>query len=64
MDVEAIYWVKSVRQKQIPYDITYMWNQRYDTSELIYKRVTDIENKLWLPKREEDGEGDKLEIWD
>ena len=56
--------MKSVRQKQIPYDITYMWNQRYDTSELIYKRVTDIENKLWLPKREEDGEGDKLEVGD
>ena len=56
--------MKPVRERQIPYDITYMWNQRYDTSELIYKRVTDIENKLWLPKREGDGEGDKLGVWD
>ena len=29
-------WSKSEREKQIPYGITYMWNLKYDTSELIY----------------------------
>ena len=24
------------REKQLPYDITYMWNLKYDTNELIY----------------------------
>ena len=41
-------WGKSERERQIPYDITYMWNLKYDTDELIYR--TDIENNLWLPK--------------
>ena len=31
----------SERQRQIPYDITYMWNLEYDTNELIYKTETD-----------------------
>ena len=31
---------KSQRERQIPYDITYMWNLKYDTNELIYKRET------------------------
>ena len=26
---------------QIPYDITYMWNLKKDTNELIYKTETD-----------------------
>ena len=34
-------WSKSDRQRQIPYDITYMWNLKYDTNELIYKTETD-----------------------
>ena len=32
---------QSERERQIPYDITYMWNLKYDTSELIYERKTD-----------------------
>ena len=28
---------KSERERQIPYDITYMWNLQYDTNELIYE---------------------------
>ena len=31
---------KSDRERQIPYDITYVWNLNYDTSEFIYKRET------------------------
>ena len=41
-------WSKSDREKQISYDIAYMWNlKENDTNELIYKtrRVTDVENR-------------------
>ena len=31
----------SERERQIPYDITYMWNLKYDTNELIYETETD-----------------------
>ena len=30
-----------VRQRQISHDTTYMWNLKYDTNDLIYKRETD-----------------------
>ena len=29
------------RERQIAYDITYMWNLKYDTNEHIYKTKTD-----------------------
>ena len=32
---------KSERERQIPYDITYMWNLIYDKNELIYKTEMD-----------------------
>ena len=50
MGLEIII-LTEVRERQIPYDITYMWNLKYDKNELIYKinRLTDIAN-LWLPK--------------
>ena len=32
--------MKSKRERQIPYDITYMWNLKYDTNELIYETET------------------------
>ena len=35
MDLEIIILIE--RERQIPYDITYMWNLKYDTNELIYK---------------------------
>ena len=34
-------WSKSERKRQIPYDITYMWNLKYDTKEHIYETGTD-----------------------
>ena len=39
------------------YHITYMWNLKYDTNELICKteRLTDIENKLMVTKGEAGG---------
>ena len=43
MDATRDYtkWSKSERGKQIPYDITYMWNLKYDTNEPIYETETD-----------------------
>ena len=34
-------WSKSERERQIPYDIIYMWNLKYDTNELLYETETD-----------------------
>ena len=34
-------WSKSEGERQIPYDITYMWNLKYDTNELTYETETD-----------------------
>ena len=52
--------MKSERERQIPYDITYMWNLKYDTNEIIYETETESQiyrTNLWLPKRRELGEG-------
>ena len=32
---------KSERERQIPYDITYMWNLKYDTNKLVYETERD-----------------------
>ena len=43
------YRVKWEKERQIPYDVTYMWNLKYDTNEIIYEpenRLTDIKSKL------------------
>ena len=47
---DHIKWNKS--ERQIPYDITYMWNLTYDTNEPIYETETDkdTENRLVLLK--------------
>ena len=34
-------WSKSEGERQIPYDITYVWNLKYGTNEAIYKIETD-----------------------
>ena len=43
MDLDIIIlsevWLE--RQRQIPYDITYMWNLKYDTNESIYQTEID-----------------------
>ena len=52
MDLEIIILSvnKSDRERQISYAVTYMWNLKNKTNELIYK------TNLWLPKGEA-GEG-------
>ena len=34
-------WSKSEKERQISYDITYMWILKNDTNELIYRIETD-----------------------
>ena len=34
-------WTKSEKEGQIPYDIIYLWNLKYDTNKLIYETETD-----------------------
>ena len=44
MDALRDYHTKrseSERERQMPYDITYMWNLKYDTKEHIYETETD-----------------------
>ena len=43
---------KSERERQMAYDITYMWNIKYDTDEHICKTKTDSQTQgadVWLP---------------
>ena len=53
MDIEIVT-LSEVRERQIPYDITYMCNLKYDTNEHIYKTETDsdIETKFMVTKGE------------
>ena len=34
-------WNKSERERQLSYDITYMWNLKCDTNELIHRTEID-----------------------
>jgi len=50
----------SQRERQIPYDITYMWNLKSGTNEHICKMGTDSQTKrtdLWLPSGGRDWDG-------
>ena len=58
-------WDKSKRERQIPYSITYMWNLKYDTYQLIYEIETESQMQrtdLWLP-REKGAGRDGLGVW-
>ena len=64
MDVPRDYhakWSKSDRERQILYDITYMWNLKKKKIQLNLlqnrNRLTDLENKLMAIKEERWGEG-------
>ena len=51
-------WSKSERERKTPYDITYMWNLKYDTNELIYKTEPDSQTyrtDLWLSRQRRAG---------
>ena len=66
-------WSKSDRERQISYDITYMWNlifKKWDKWTYLQNRnrLTDIENKLTVTKGEKEGGWgggrDKSGTWD
>ena len=40
-NLEVILLSKSDRERQILYDITYVWNGKNDTNKLIYKTETN-----------------------
>ena len=67
MDLEIIILseVKSDRERQISYDVTYTWNLK-NWNKWTYlqnrNRLTDIENKLTVTKGETGR--DKLQVWD
>ena len=65
MDPEIVItkWSKSDRERQTQYDITYMWNLKINTNELIYKQKQTHSHKkrLWLPEGREE-ERDKYRI--
>ena len=53
MDLEMVIVreVSQKREKQIPYDIAYMWNLKSDTNELIYETDSQTQKtNFWLPK--------------
>ena len=60
-------WSKPERERQIPYDTTYMQNlKRWHKWTYLWKRLTDMENKLIVTKADEGGKGrrDKSGDWD
>ena len=56
--------MKSVRNRQMPYAIPYMWNLKYDTNQHIYETETDsqTENRLRVARREVVGLGKNWEL--
>ena len=59
-------WSKPDRERQIAYDIAFMWNLKkwYKWTYLQNRnRHIDIENKLMVTKGERGGR-DNLEVWD
>ena len=50
---------KSERERQTPYDITYMWNLKYGTREPVYRTETDsdMENRLVVAMEGRSGMG-------
>ena len=63
MDLEIII-LSEVRQRQISYDITYMWNQKNDTNELIDKTETNSHRKPIYGSQRQKGGRAKLGVWD
>ena len=65
MELKILILSEVKRERQIPYDITYMWNPKYGTNEPIYR--TEINSwiwraNLWLPRRR-GREWDGLGVW-
>ena len=48
-------WSKSERERQIPYDITYMWTLNYKTNEHIYETETDSQESRLVVSKDRSG---------
>ena len=50
MDLEIIILSEVSQKRQIPYNITYMWNLKYNTNDLVYETETNsqTENRLMV----------------
>ena len=61
-------WIKSDRERQISYDITYMWDLKNKWYKWTYSdngnRLTDLENKLMVTRGEGQGGRDRLGFGD
>ena len=55
-------WSKSDRERQLPYDITYMWNLKYDMNLSTKQKQTHKENRLVVAKREDSWGGKDWEF--
>ena len=56
---------KSERERQIPYDITCMWNPKYDTDQHFNETKADSQMQridLWLPREGRGGATGSLEL--
>ena len=58
-------WRKSERERQLPYDNTYMWNLNDDTSELIYETDTESQTQRtdWWLSRGDAWRKNEVEGW-
>ena len=54
---------KSEREGLKPHDITYMWNLKYDTNELIYKTKQTHRKQTMVTKGEKGSSRDELGVW-
>ena len=65
MDLEIIILTK-ISQRQIPYDIIYMWNLKYDTNEHIYKTKTThrYREQTWDCQEGWGWQRERLGVWD
>ena len=51
--------IKSERERQIPYDITYIWNLMHSTNEPFHRKDTNS----WTWRTDEEEGGDGLGVW-
>ena len=52
-----IEWSKSERERQIPYDIIYIWNLKYGTNDPMYKTCHEQEEQAVFAIGDEWGNG-------
>ena len=58
LEIITLSEVRRRKTNKIPYDITYMWNLKYDTNEPIYETESGTQRiDWWLPRGWGVGEG-------